>query len=67
MVEWEVARECTEGYNSGYNSDCSSGDKEAEVTTATMKEWDRQHGWLDGLSCPVGPYVGPYNPTWGEV
>ena len=50
MDEREVASECSEGYNSGYNSDCNSGDREVEVTVvaAAMREWDKQHayGWL---------------------
>ena len=45
--EWEVAGYFSEeGYYSGSNSDCSSGDREAEVAAKSMREWDRQHGWL---------------------
>ena len=45
--EWEVAGYFSEeGYYSGSNSDCSSGDREAEVAATAMREWDRQHGWL---------------------
>ena len=32
--------------NSEYSSDCSNGDREAKVAATTMREWDRQHGWL---------------------
>ena len=48
MDEWELASECSEGYNNGYNSDCNcnSGDREEEVAATTIREWDRQHGWL---------------------
>ena len=39
-VAWEVelASLCSEGYNSEYSSDCSNGDREAEVVAATMGE-----------------------------
>ena len=46
VEEWEVAGYFSEGYYSGSNSDCSSGDREAEVAATAMREWDGQHGWL---------------------